>query len=255
MTTPASAAGAPVLDPARAAELDQIVARARAAASAFRRLDQAAVDRIVWAMVVAGLESAVELAQVALEETGFGVFEDKVVKNYVATEFLYDHIKDRRTVGVIREEPERGIRYVAEPVGVVMAILPVTNPTSTVLFKAIVAAKTRNALLCRPSPRAIQCALRAAEILRKAGEAAGMPPDALQVIPDAPKEVTHHLFHHPGIDMIWTTGGPKIVKLSNEAGKPVISVGPGNAPVYLHRTADVPGAVVDIPSPRPSTPR
>ncbi len=234
------------LDPARVAEIDEIVARGRAAADAFRELDQEAVDRIVWAMVVAGLEAAVDLAQVAIDETGFGVFEDKVVKNYVATEFLYDYLKDKKTVGVIGEEPERNLQYVAEPIGVVMAILPVTNPTSTVLFKAIVAAKTRNALICRPSPRAIQCSLRAVEILRKAGEAAGMPPDALQVIPDAPREVTHHLFHHPDIDLIWTTGGPKIVRLSNEAGKPVISVGPGNAPVYLHRTADVRSAVVDI---------
>ncbi len=234
------------LDPRRAAEIDEIVARARSAADAFRKLDQEAVDRIVWAMVVAGLESAVDLAQVAIDETGFGVFEDKVVKNYVATEFLYDYLKDKKTVGVIGEEPERNLQYVAEPIGVVMAILPVTNPTSTVLFKAIVAAKTRNAMICRPSPRAIQCAQRTVEILRKAGEQAGMPPDALQVVPDAPREVTHHLFHHPEIDLIWTTGGPKIVKLSNEAGKPVISVGPGNAPVYLHRTADVKSAVVDI---------
>jgi len=230
----------------RAAELDEIVARAREAADAFRRLDQEAVDRIVWDMVVAGLHKAVELAQVAIEETGFGVFEDKVVKNYVATEFLYDYLKDKKTVGVIEEDIERNIQYVAEPVGVVMAILPVTNPTSTVLFKAIVAAKTRNAILFRPSPHAIRCSLRTAEILREAGEAAGMPRGALQVIPDAPREVTHYLFHHPGIDLIWTTGGPKIVRLSNEAGKPVISVGPGNAPVYLHATADIRSAVVDI---------
>ncbi len=234
------------LDASRAAEVDQIVTRAREAAAGFRRLDQQAVDRIVWAMVVAGLENAYELARVATEETGFGVFEDKVVKNYVATEFLYDYLKDKKTVGVIEEDPERNLKYVAEPVGVVMAILPVTNPTSTVLFKAIVAAKTRNAVIFRPSPRAIRCALHAVEILRKAGEEAGMPPDALQVIPDAPREVTHYLFHHRDVDLIWTTGGPKIVRLSNEAGKPVISVGPGNAPVYLHRTADVRGAVVDI---------
>ncbi|MGH0035379.1 MAG: bifunctional acetaldehyde-CoA/alcohol dehydrogenase [Myxococcota bacterium] len=234
------------LSPERAAELDEILARARAAAEAFRELDQEAVDRIVWSMVVAGLENAVDLAQVAIEETGFGVFEDKVVKNYVATEFLYDFLKDKRSVGVIREEPERNLQYVAEPIGVVMAILPVTNPTSTVLFKSIVAAKTRNALVCRPSPRAIQSSLRTAEILRRAGEAAGMPADALQIIPDMPREVTHYLFRHPEIDLIWTTGGPKIVRLSNEAGKPVISVGPGNAPVYLHRTADIRSAVVDI---------
>jgi acetaldehyde dehydrogenase/alcohol dehydrogenase len=228
------------------AELDGIVGSARVAAEAFRRLDQEAVDRIVWAMVVAGLNKAVELAQVAIEETGFGVFEDKVVKNYVATEFLYDYLKDKKTVGVIEEDLERNIQLVAEPMGVVMAILPVTNPTSTVLFKAIVAAKTRNAIIFRPSPRAIRCALSTVEVLRKAAEDAGMPSGALQVIPDAPRDVTHYLFGHPGIDLIWTTGGPKIVELANKAGKPVISVGPGNAPVYLHRTADVRGAVVDI---------
>lgn len=234
------------LHPGRTAELDQVVARARGAAAAFRSLDQEAVDRIVWAMVVAGLEKAVELAQVAIDETGFGVFEDKVVKNYVATEFLYDFLKDKKSVGVIGEDPERNIQYVAEPIGVVLAILPVTNPTSTVLFKAIVAAKTRNAIIFRPSPRAIRCALHTVEILRKAAEEAGMPPDALQVIPDAPREATHYLFEHPGIDLIWTTGGPRIVNLANKAGKPVISVGPGNAPVYLHRTADLRGAIVDI---------
>jgi acetaldehyde dehydrogenase/alcohol dehydrogenase len=130
-------------------------------------------------MVVAGLRHAVDLAQLALDETGFGVFEDKVVKNYVATEFLYDYLKDKKTVGVIREEPERNLQYVAEPIGIVMAILPVTNPTSTALFKAIVAIKTRNAMLFRPSPRAIRCAERSIEILRKAGQRAGMPPDAL----------------------------------------------------------------------------
>ncbi len=250
MTTPHASSlsgdGSPAISPERAAALDDVVARARRAADAFRRLDQEAVDRIVWAMVVAGLGKAVELAQVAIEETHFGVFEDKVVKNYVATEFLYDYLKDKKTVGVIDEDVERNIRYVAEPIGVVMAILPVTNPTSTVLFKAIVAAKTRNAILFRPSPHAIRCALRTAEVLREAGEAAGLPADALQVVPDAPREVTHYLFHHPGIDLIWTTGGPKIVELSNQAGKPVISVGPGNAPVYLHRTAELRGAVVDI---------
>jgi acetaldehyde dehydrogenase/alcohol dehydrogenase len=234
------------LDPRRVAELDAVVARARSAAEAFRRLDQDATDRIVRALVVAGLEHAIDLAQLAIEETGFGVFEDKVVKNYVATEFLYDYLRDRKTVGVIREEPERNLRYVAEPVGVVMAILPVTNPTSTTLFKAIVAAKTRNAIVFRPSPRAIRCSEAVVKLLAEAGEAAGMPPGALQVIADAPREVTHYLFGHPGIDLIWTTGGPKIVELSNRAGKPVISVGPGNAPVYVHRSADLRGAVVDI---------
>jgi acetaldehyde dehydrogenase / alcohol dehydrogenase len=237
---------APRVDAELAVRLDGYVERAAAAARAFRRLDQEAVDRIVWAMVVAGLENAIDLAELAMEETGFGVFEDKVLKNYIATEFLYDYLKDKRTVGVIAEDPERNIREVAEPIGVVLGLLPITNPTSTALFKSIVAAKTRNAIIFRPSVRAARCAQRAVEILQEAGTAAGLPPDALQVIPDPSLDVSQYLFHHSGVDFIWTTGGPKAVQATNEAGKPCIGVGPGNAPVYLHRSADVPMAVVDM---------
>lgn len=228
------------------AAVDEAVATARSAADRLRPLDQEAVDRIVWAMVTAGLDAAVELAEVATAETGFGVLEDKVVKNYVATEFLYDYLKDKKTVGVIDSDPERGIEVIAEPVGVVLAITPITNPTSTVLFKSIVALKTRNAVIFRPSPLATHSAERVVEILRAAGESAGMPPGAIQVLPQAEHEYTYALFDHPGVDLIWTTGGPRIVELTNKAGKPSISVGPGNAPVYLHRTADIRMAVVDI---------
>jgi acetaldehyde dehydrogenase/alcohol dehydrogenase len=231
----------------QAVRLKNVVGRAREAADAFRRIDdQEAVDRIVSAMVVAGLEHAVELARLAMEETGFGVFEDKVVKNYVATEFLYDYLRDKRSVGVIDEDPERAIRYVAEPIGVVLALTHITNPTSTVLFKAIVAAKTRNAIIFRPSARAARCAVRAVEILQAAGERVGLPAGALQVIPDPSLDISQYLFHHPGVDFIWTTGGPKAVAAANAAGKPCLSVGAGNAPVYLHRSADVPMAAVDL---------
>ena len=234
------------IDASQAARLDGYVERAQAAARELRKLDQEAVDRIVWAMVVAGLESAVELAELAMEETGFGVFEDKVIKNYIATEFLWDYLKDKRSVGVIEEDAERHIEYVAEPIGVVLALLPITNPTSTALFKAIVAAKTRNAMIFRPSARAARCATRAVEILQGAGRQAGLPADALQVIPDPTLDVSQYLFHHPGVDFIWTTGGPKAVAATNEAGKPCLGVGSGNAPVYVHRSADVRMAVVDI---------
>jgi acetaldehyde dehydrogenase/alcohol dehydrogenase len=226
--------------------LDAFVERARQAAQELRQLDQEAVDRIVWAMTVAGLEHAVELAEMAMEEVQFGVLEDKVLKNYIATEFLYDYLKDKKSVGVIDEDRERAIQYVAEPIGVVLALLPITNPTSTTLFKSIVCAKTRNALIMRPSPRAVRCCMRAAELLQEAGEAAGLPPNSLQVIPDPSLEVSQYLFHHPGVDFIWTTGGPKAVAAANAAGKPCLSVGAGNAPVYLHRSADVKMAVVDI---------
>jgi acetaldehyde dehydrogenase/alcohol dehydrogenase len=229
-----------------AARLDAYVQRARDAAEALRKLDQEAVDRIVWAMTVAGLEHAVELAELAMEETHFGVFEDKVLKNYIATEFLYDYLKDKKSVGVIDEDRERAIQYVAEPIGVVLALLPITNPTSTALFKSIVAAKTRNSLIMRPSARAAHCSVRAAELLQEAGEAAGLPPHALQVIPDPTLDVSQFLFHHPGVDFIWTTGGPSAVAAANAAGKPCLSVGPGNAPVYVHRSADIRMAVVDI---------
>ncbi|MBB1015007.1 acetaldehyde dehydrogenase /alcohol dehydrogenase AdhE [Dietzia kunjamensis subsp. schimae] len=226
--------------------VDSAVDAAAEAAESFRALDQHQVDTIVEAMSRAGIRAAGELAATAIEETGFGVFEDKVVKNYVATEFLYDYLKDKKSVGVIEKDFARNIELVAEPIGVVLAITPVTNPTSTVLYKAIVAAKTRNAVIFRPSPVAVRSCERTVEILREAAEAAGMPPGALQVIPDAAHEVTHYLFAHPGVDFIWVTGGQKIVALANSAGKPALGVGPGNAPIYLHRTADVKGAVVDI---------
>jgi acetaldehyde dehydrogenase/alcohol dehydrogenase len=229
-----------------ASRLDGYVQRARDAADAFRKLDQEAVDRIVWAMTVAGLEAAIELAELAMEETHFGVLEDKVLKNYIATEFLYDYLKDKKTVGVIDEDRERALQYVAEPIGVVLALTPITNPTSTVLFKSIVCAKTRNAIIMRPSALAARSALRGAEILQQAGEAVGLPPHAIQVIPDPSLDVSQYLFHHKDVDFIWTTGGPKAVAATNEAGKPCMGVGPGNAPVYVHRSADIGMAVVDI---------
>ena len=155
-----------------AERLDGFVERAREASTALRKLDQEAVDRIVWAMTVAGLENAVELAELAMEETHFGVLEDKVLKNYIATEFLYDYLKDKKSVGVIDEDRERAIQYVAEPIGVVLALLPITNPTSTTLFKSIVCAKTRNALIMRPSPRAVRCARRALDVAQVGRERA-----------------------------------------------------------------------------------
>ena len=246
MATAIKEPAAPETDAKWAARLDGFVERAQEASIALRKLDQEAVDRIVWAMTVAGLENAVELAELAMEETMFGVLEDKVLKNYIATEFLYDYLRDKKSVGVIDEDRERALQYVAEPIGVVLALLPITNPTSTTLFKSIVCAKTRNALIMRPSPRAVRCAMRGAEVLQKAGEAVGLPPNSLQVIPDPSLEVSQYLFHHPGVDFIWTTGGPKAVAAANQAGKPCLSVGPGNAPVYVHRSADIRMAVMDI---------
>jgi acetaldehyde dehydrogenase / alcohol dehydrogenase len=244
-TAPEAHAAAPAL--ARDERLDGFVARARAAADEFRAIDdQDTVDRIVRALVIAGLENAVGLARMVMKETGFGVFEDKVVKNYIATEFLYDYLKDKRSVGVIEEDAERAISYVAEPIGVVLALTPITNPSSTVLFKAIVAAKTRNAMIFRPSARAAGSAAHAIAILQQAGERVGLPSNALQVIPDPTLDVSQYLFHHPGVDFIWTTGGPRAVEATNQAGKPCLCVGAGNAPVYIHGSADIAMAVTDM---------
>ena len=247
-----AAPAAPAVDEAAARLAEQRtrvqaqIHRAKEASEEYRTFSQEQVDAVVKAMVHAGLTHAVELAQLAVTETGFGVFEDKVVKNFVATEFLFDYLRDKKTVGIIDEDPELGIQHVAEPIGVVLAITPITNPTSTVLFKAIVAAKTRNAIVFRAHPLATRSATRVVELLAAAGEAAGMPKGALQIIPDPEHEVTHALFKHPKVDFIWTTGGSAIVRLTNEAGKPALSVGPGNAPCYIHRTADIEGVVVDV---------
>lgn len=226
--------------------LDQHIAAARRAAEQFRTFDQEKVDAIVAAMVRAGLRGALYLAQQAVAETGFGVLEDKVIKNFVATEFLYDYLRDKKTVGVIEQDADSDVAYVAEPIGVVLAIIPVTNPTSTVLFKSIVAAKTRNAIVFRAHPLATRSAQSVVDLLVEAGEAAGLPEGAITLLPDPEHAVTHYLFKHPGVDFVWTTGGPRIVELTNASGKPSISVGPGNAPCYVHSSADVAGAVVDI---------
>ena len=211
----------PNLSPEQIAELDAVVARAHDAAEAFRKLDQEAVDRIVWAMVTAGLDAAVELAL-----AGRSRRPASASSRTRSSRTTWPPSSSTTTSGTRRPsassetDAQRGIEYVAEPIGVVLAITPITNPTSTVLFKAIVAAKTRNAIIFRPSPFATRCAERVVEVLREAGEAAGMPPGALQVVPDPAHELTHHLFHHPDVDFIWTTGGPKIVELTNKAGKP-----------------------------------
>ncbi len=227
-------------------QLDALVARSREAAEQFRQLDQKEVDNIVWKMARAGLLAAHDLAHMAVEETGIGLYEDKVVKHYTATEFLYDYLRGKKTVGVIREDPARALKWVAEPIGSVLAIMPITNPTSTALFKTIVAAKTRNAMIVRPSSKAIRCSSETVRVVVEAAEAAGMPPGAIQCM-DAPTHGdTQYLFGHPGVDFIWTTGGQRIVDAANASGKPTIGVGPGNAPVYVHESADIPMAVLDV---------
>ncbi len=243
---PSTDSSAADLSDERRAQLDALVARSREAAAQFRELGQSEVDEIVWQMARAGLLAAYDLARMAIDETGIGLYEDKVLKHYTATEFLYDYLRGKKTVGVIDEDPARALKWVAEPIGSVLAIMPITNPTSTALFKTIVAAKTRNAMIVRPSSKALRCSQEAVRVVVEAAEAAGMPPGAIQCMDHPTHADTQYLFGHSGVDFIWTTGGQRIVEAANASGKPTIGVGPGNAPVYLHESADIEMAVLDV---------
>jgi len=230
----------------RIAYIEGLVKRGKAAAAVFSQHSQQDVDRIVKAMVLAGLGQAQHLARLAIEETRLGVLEDKAIKNMVALEFVYDYVRDKRTVGAIREFPERGLVEFAEPVGLIFSVTPVTNPTSTVLFKCIMAIKTRNAVIFGPHPKAWRCCAEAVRIMYETAVAHGAPEGVFTCLdaPTVPDNV--YLMHHKDIRLIDATGGPGAVKAAYSSGKPALGVGPGNTPVYLEKTADLDMAVVDI---------
>src|SRR5579863_10723958 len=230
----------------RIAYLEGIVAKAHAAATAFAQFTQEDVDRIVKPMVLAGLKAAQHLARLAIEETKIGVLEDKALKNMVATEFVYNYVKDKRTVGVIREDAERGLVELAEPIGVIFSLTPITNPTSTVLFKCIMAIKTRNAVIFSPHPNAWRCCSEAVRIMYEAALKHGAPEGVFSCLETHTLQDNAYLMRHKGIGLIDATGGPGAVKAAYSSGKPALGVGPGNTPVYLEKTADLNTAVVDI---------
>src|SRR5579863_3439314 len=230
----------------RIAYLEKLVSQARAAAAVFTQFTQEDVDRIVKPMVIAGLKQAQNLARLAVEETRIGVLEDKALKNMVATEFVYNYIKDKRTVGVIHEYPERGIVELAEPIGVIFSLTPITNPTSTVLFKCIMAIKTRNAVIFSPHPNAWRCCSEAVRIMYEAALKHGAPEGVFSCLETHTLQDNAYLMRHKGIGLIDATGGPGAVKAAYSSGKPALGVGPGNTPVYLEKTADLNTAVVDI---------
>ena len=226
--------------------LDGLVHKARMAAAVFTQLSQEDVDRIVKPMVLAGMAQAQHLARMAVEETKLGVVEDKTIKNMVATEFVYNYVKDKPTVGVIREFPDRGIVEVAEPIGVILSMTPVTNPTSTVLFKCIMAIKTRNAAIFSPHPQAWRCCAEAVKIMHEMAVKHGAPEGVFSCLESHTHEDNAYLMHHRDIGMIDATGGPGVVKAAYSSGKPALGVGPGNTPVYVEKSADLDMAVVDI---------
>src|SRR5512141_2592964 len=236
----------PNLSEERISYLEELVARARTASAVFTQFSQSEVDRIVKPMVLAGLAQSQHLARLAIEETKLGVLEDKAIKNMVATEFVYNYVKDKRTVGAIREFPERGLVEMAEPIGVIFSLTPITNPTSTVLFKCIMAIKTRNAVIFSPHPNAWHCCCEAVKIMYETALKHGAPEGVFTCLESHDLQDNAYLMHHKSIGLIDATGGPGAVKAAYSSGKPALGVGPGNTPVYLEKTADLNMAVVDI---------
>jgi acetaldehyde dehydrogenase / alcohol dehydrogenase len=230
----------------RIAHLEGLVSQAKTAAAVFTQFTQEDVDRIVKPMVLAGLEQAQYLARLAIEETRLGVMEDKVIKNMVATEFTYNYVKDKRTVGVIREFPDRNLVEMAEPIGVIFSLTPITNPTSTVLFKCILAIKTRNAVIFSPHPRAWRCSSEAVRVMYETAVRHGAPEGVFSCLESHTLEDNAYLMRHKDVRLIDATGGPGAVEAAYSSGKPALGVGAGNTAVYLEKTADLNTAAVDI---------
>ena len=228
------------------AMINDLVKRARKASDEYKKLDQATVDRIVKKMSMAGLDNHMKLAKMAVEETGRGIYEDKITKNMFATEYVYHSIKYDKTVGVIAENEEEGYSLIAEPIGVIAGVTPVTNPTSTVMFKSMISAKTRNVIIFGFHPSAQNCSREAAEIVRKAAVSEGAPEDCILWIDKPSVLATSLLMNHPGVDLILATGGPGMVKAAYSSGKPSLGVGAGNVPCYIDKTAKLKTSVNDL---------
>ncbi|PEV04528.1 bifunctional acetaldehyde-CoA/alcohol dehydrogenase [Bacillus thuringiensis] len=226
--------------------VNTLVENGKEALKALESYTQEQVDHIVHEMALSGLDQHMPLAKMAVEETGRGVYEDKCTKNIFATEYIWHSIKKDKTVGIIHEDPHEEVIEIAEPVGVVAGVTPVTNPTSTTMFKAIIAMKTRNPIIFAFHPSAQRCSVAAAKILRDAAIKAGAPENCIQWIEKPSVEATKRLMNHEGIALVLATGGAGMVKSAYSTGKPALGVGPGNVPCYLEKSAHVKRAVNDL---------
>lgn len=227
-------------------EVDELVKKGLKALDDFASYDQEKIDYIVAKMSVAGLDHHGILARKAIEETHRGVFEDKATKNLFACEYIVNNMRHLKTVGIIKDDPVTGITEIAEPVGVICGVTPVTNPTSTVIFKSLIAIKTRNPIIFGFHPKAQECSKAAAIVMRDAAIAAGAPENCIQWIEHPSMDATSALMNHPGIATILATGGNAMVKAAYSCGKPALGVGAGNVPCYIDRSADISETVNDV---------
>jgi acetaldehyde dehydrogenase/alcohol dehydrogenase len=227
-------------------QADALLRRATIASAVFAQFDQEATDRIVARVFEAALDNRVRLAQMAAEETGMGRWQDKVLKNVVAAQLVYESIKSERTAGVICDDDTSGVTEIAQPLGPILAVIPVTNPTSTVIFKALIALKTRNPLIVSPHHRAVASSGEAARICYEAALSADAPDDCVQWLTETSRELTHALMTHRKLALILATGGTGLVRAAYSSGTPAIGVGPGNVPVLIDTSADIAFAVESI---------
>jgi acetaldehyde dehydrogenase/alcohol dehydrogenase len=240
----APAAAQAAMDPVAA--LDDLISRVKRAQRQYATFSQEQVDAIFKKAAVAANRARIELAKMAVEETRMGIVEDKVIKNHFASESIYNQYRTTKTCGLIEADHEFGIRKYAEPLGVIAGVVPTTNPTSTAIFKALLALKTRNGIIFSPHPRAKNCTMAAARIVLEAAVAAGAPEDIIGWIETPTVEMSQALMQHKDIALILATGGPGMVRAAYSSGKPALGVGAGNTPVVIDETADIPMAVNSI---------
>ncbi|PZV01552.1 MAG: bifunctional acetaldehyde-CoA/alcohol dehydrogenase [Leptolyngbya sp.] len=227
-------------------ELETLIQQVKIAQAQYANFTQEQVDKIFRSAAMAANNERIPLAKLAVAETGMGVVEDKVIKNHFASEYIYNKYKHEKTCGTLEKDEGFGIEKIAEPVGILAGVIPTTNPTSTTLFKALLALKTRNAIIFSPHPRAKQCSIAAAKIVRDAAEAAGAPVGLIGWIDEPTVPLSQALMQHPDIKLILATGGPAMVKAAYSSGNPSLGVGAGNTPAVIDTSADLPMAVSSI---------
>ncbi len=227
-------------------QLEVLISKVKKAQKIFATYSQEQVDAIFKAAAAAADKARIPLARMAVKETGMGVLEDKIIKNHFASEYIYNKHKCAKTCGIIKEDKANGIKIVAEPLGVIAGIVPTTNPTSTAIFKSLIALKTRNAIIFSPHPRAKECTIAAAKLVLEAAVKAGAPEDIIGWIDVPSIELSNALMHHDSIDCILATGGPGMVKAAYSSGNPALGVGPGNTSAVIDETADIKMAVSSI---------